>query len=163
MIGKCRGFSHCLYKKKNPRFDYFDHWIPSRFVLHPGTGRGYFVECELMGAASVHTRFLSWARKGEISVMVKTYSNKYGGCGKHAVVRVKLRPYSVVLICHWTLRRSMCTLSFKTSLLRLKRTKLYSNLIAIYYSFFQFYPLHKLSVPPKGIQETEWNLLWVVM
>ena len=155
MVGKCRGFPHCLWKKKYPRFDYFDHWIPSRFVLHPGTGRGYFVECELMVVASVHTRFLSWARKGEISVMVKTYSNKNGGCGKHAVVRVKLRPYSVVLICHWTLRRSMCTLSFKTSLLWLKRTKLYSNLIAIYYCFF--------SVPPKGIQETEWNLLWVVM
>lgn len=165
MVGKYRGFSHCLYKKKNPRFDYFYHWIPSRFVLHPGTGRGYFVECELMGAASVHTRFLSWARKGEISVMIKTYSNKNVGCGKHAVIRVKLRPFCVfVPICHWTLR---CVL------FPLKRLSCDSNalnciitLFLFSIAFFSFtLSIYCRCLPKgrKGIQETEWNLLWVVM
>ena len=82
--------------------------------------------------------------------MVKTYSKAL------AVGSMLSKVEPLLFGCaHMSLNLSMCTLSLKRLSCDSKRTKLYSDLIAVYYYFFQFYPLHKSPVSPKGIQEKQ--------
>ena len=155
MLGKCRGFSHCFYKKKSPRFDYYNLRILNTFKICPPSGYRSRILCRMWVNGGRFCPYdvpiMSEERK---HFMAEEYSSKSIGFGKHTkpsfTTTIKLRSCcSVVPICRSTLRCVFFPL--KLLCYDTKRTKLYSTKLLLFtIGFFQFCPLHILRCLPKG-------------